>query len=275
MNKIGISLSSKEINGRTRFFKEYIEEAIGTGFDFIEIDAAGFSCMIGGEIIDWLAEPFVEMIKQYRKDMDFILHSPIYADLGDDSSGSARGLTGTIELASLADIKKVIVHPTDLRSPHNLSIQKANLTEASWLADLRKVEILLETQHENPPSFYINLISDLNIKIGVCPNVGSLGFHHGKNTRYLLEESIDSINNIILSDNCGIPKPLDKNFPLEDEISMGWGELKLPIGAGILPLNEILTPIKNKPEIDITIEIMDRYRDHWKKILENTKNILG
>lgn len=92
----------------------------------------------------------------------------------------------------------------------------------------------------------------------------------------MLAEALEAeyLKHLEISDNCQIIKPENKSFPLEDELTLGWGELRLPIGAGTLPLKEIVEPIKNAKDIPISIEVMSRYRGHWKKNIRKHKRII-
>lgn len=137
------------------------------------MDAAGFSCLIGGEVVEWLAEPFITVMEQSRvAGLEWILHAPALADLGDETVGSSRGLTSTIQLAQMAKVNTVIIHPTESRSPHAQSIQKANLVEASWLAESAGVNLIMETQREAPQELK-NLLDRISQDLGICANIGS------------------------------------------------------------------------------------------------------
>lgn len=274
MRDIGVAITAEDIAGDPAALEAALDRAIAAGATHAEIDAAGFSCLVAGEAVDWLWEPFASVLES-RPDLSLVFRAPDLSDLGDEAAGSARGLTGTVELAARAGVPMVVARPTAWRSPHAKRVQKANLTEATWLAKASGVRVLLETRGEVSPADLRKDIEWMGVEVGVMANIGALGFHHGSDAAAMVEEALPYLERATVYDNCGIPFPAGRfSVPVGDAIAMGWGELGLPPGAGQLPLESILAPLSGQ-SIPTTLALLPRYAWTAARSIEALRGMLG
>lgn len=274
MRDVGVAISADAIAGDPAALVAALGRARDAGASHVEVDVAGLSCLVAGEAVEWLWEPFEAIIAE-NAGTEWVFRAPDLSDLGDEAAGSARGLTGAVELASRVGVHTVIARPTAWRSPHAKRVQKANLTEASWLAGASGVRLVLETRGEVSPADLKADIDWMGVDVGVSANVGALGFHHGGDAAAMVAEAASYLERVTVYDNCGIPLPAGRfGVPVGDAIAMGWGELGLPPGAGQIPLERILEPLI-ATAVPITLSVLDRYSWTWGRSMEALRGMVG
>ncbi len=293
---IGINADSKRINGRLRRFDEELHIFEKFGFDYVEISPHGVDGIIHGKINAKKIDSIVEIAKKH--DLNYTVHAPDMINLKDifNKRIQYRSLKASIDFAEYIGSDIVVYHCGKyLKQQYGIEEdieceQRENEIESlKRLADYaqtKNVRLAIENVSQSVRSV-IELIKAVNKKnVGMTLDIGHLYLWHktkalGGNFLDEVDEALNYAIHMHVHDNFGEPVAL-YGYDIENidvyKLTLGLGDLHMPIGWGSIPYNKVFELVKKHGYSGVIIEEInswERYFNALKEIPNNIRRLLS
>ncbi len=293
---IGINVDSKRVNGRIRRFDEELRIFEKFGFDYAEISPHGVDGIIHGKINSRKIDDIVAITKKHN--LKYTVHAPDVINLKDifNKKIQYRSLKATIDFANHIGSEIVVYHcgkflkqqygiEEDIECEQREN-EIDNLKQLADYARMENVKLAIENTSQSARSI-IELIKRVDKEnVGMTLDVGHLYLWHktkASKGRFLdeINEALNYAIHMHVHDNFGEPEVL-YGYSIENidvyKLTLGIGDLHMPIGWGNIPYKEVFELIKEHDYSGVIIEEINswqRYSNALKDIPGNIRRLFN
>lgn len=267
VQRVGISLRYEDVADVAELAND-LEMLQEIGPDFVEVCPQGLGIIVGGQI-DWeRLAPVKEALA--AADLEYTVHPPLRLNLMDlDQLGLQRSiLESGVRFAGEIGASVVVCHAgvrdNHRHARHSLSEQLATerrvLHEVGDLAGELGVTIAVEnwcpieplingahyTYSVWPSELAAQVVAVDHPSVGLCLDVGHAfvaSSFHGFDFVQECASAAPLVRHLHLHDNLGRPQAMREPEPTE-RLAYGLGDLHLPPGKGVIPLEELFSQVE-------------------------------
>ena len=277
---VGINADSKRINGRLKKFESELETLSKLGFDYIEIAPQSVDAILHGKLNPYKINDILKITKIF--DVKYTIHSPDLINLKDIEHMTMQKnvLKASIDFASLLNSKIVVYHLGIFIEGTGLYYEQRKkeidaLKELGEYAKDKGVIIAIENTLHSAQEVVdtVNSVKMDNVKM-------TLDFGHlylwtkRYNEDYMKEVKValEHTVHIHIHDNFGEDPTLYGYISESPEVyrlSLGLGDLHMPIGWGDIPYDEVFSLIRESGFSGVLVNEINS----WERYFNAVKNL--
>lgn len=284
--QIGLSIHPEWIKGDWNLLEQELNAVSAAGADTCELVLHGLDVVIGDRILEEREGTLKKLLRKYP--LAYTLHVPYELDLTDSELGELyrKVMEQSVILAKNIECSVVVYHAGNAKEEGYSEDREVEIVR-NILRQAETVKVCMENgpyypEHSLSPGRSAQAMCRFAGKVdhgqfGLTFDVGHAFLNNSGNGEQLLEElatAMPYIAHIHLHDNMGIPCT-DSGFTDSHKITCGMGDIHLPLGWGKIPLDAVLTQLKegDYPGI-INLEIEKRFEKYYKTCVECCRSVL-
>lgn len=295
MATYGVNVDGERIFNNFQYLAEDLETITATGFDFAEISISGLEVINNAQLIPEKVGKVKKILNQF--DLQYCFHAPDPLNLASliDPDMEVSIAKVIMDFMEEVNSKLLVNHPGYIpysTTSGHLPVEKARKTfldclkECGSYAQTKGITLCVENLPVKGSRFCFGERVDT-----LCTTVNEVGMKNVKiafdfghalsSCNYfnldLLEEVkkvAGYVQHIHIHDAHGKGVTGLNNQPLKERVVYGTCH-HLPLGWGKVPYVKGLELLKKKNVLTIALELHPRYRDYYKKNLEELKYRMG
>ncbi|HID56942.1 TPA: sugar phosphate isomerase/epimerase [Candidatus Poribacteria bacterium] len=289
MNKIGLNIDSRRIDGDLELLRRDLALIKEQGFDVVEIPVNGLDAIVNGTLRRKQVERIKAVLDQFE--LEYAVHAPNSLNLRDFRYPEThrKVFEACIQFTANIGAEKLIYHQGRLIrwveevEEHSITEEEAREIEVEELFELGKmaesegVLICIENVHSSI-THLVRLVRDVGLKsVGITYDFGH-SYINSKRIGYDFIKSIHLAKPFIyhthVNDNFGKGEA-EVRVPYIEGMPMGIGDLHLPIGWGAIPYEEVFKAMEGYKGVYV-IELDRRFFEDISVVAEEAlKNLKG
>lgn len=287
LNKIGLNIDSKRINGDLELLKRDLTLIERQGFDVAEIPVNGVDAIVNGVLRERPLKRIKEILDRF--DLEYTVHAPGSLNLKDFRYPEThrKVFEACIQFTAKIGAERLVYHQgrlirlgEEIEGPgiteeEAREIEIEELIELGKLAKTEGVLICVENIHSSL-THLVRIVRDVGLKsVGITYDFAH-SFINSKRIGYDFIKSIHlarpHIYHAHVNDNFGKGEA-EVRIPYIEGMPMGIGDLHLPIGWGVIPYEEALRAMEGYNGIYV-IELDRRFFEDADPVAEEASREL-
>ncbi len=277
---IGINADSKRINGRLQRFEHELKTLTDLGFDYIEIAPQSVDAILHGRLNPYKIDDILKITSLF--DVKYTVHGPDLVNLKDveHSAMQKNVLQASVDFAEKLGSDIVVYHLGAYIEGIGLYYEQRkreidSLKEIGEYAKNKGVKIAIENTKQSAQEV-VDTIESIDMdNVGMTLDFGHLYLWSKKyNENYLkeVEIALEHAIHIHIHDNFGEDPSVYRYQDEQPEVyrlSLGLGDLHMPIGWGDIPYDTIFDMIRKSGFSGVLVNEINS----WERYFNAVKNL--
>lgn len=291
-NIIGTGFNVGSDNGEFASLEADLRALAEIGCDTVEIGVTSLDLVAGGRIIPERMARLEALTGQF--DFRYTVHGLVSSNFMDLATQRYQidATKALIEVSDRIGARILVQHGGALRADDIHQRNAADVREREALVEVAEfakpygVRIALENIFTTEPGQYRQTPAEVaeTVKAVNHPNVVALiDFSHayiestyrGLDFRDQLRAMAPVAGHLHVHDSFGRPQGFFKGYHLQENTSLGIGDLHMPLGWGDIAWEDIFAELTFLPDTVLMMEIGRRYRAEQPASLERAKRLAG
>ncbi len=277
---IGINADSKRINGRLRRFELELKTLSELGFDYIEIAPQAVDAILHGKLNPYKIDDILKIARFFN--VKYTVHGPDLVNLKDIEHNKMQKdvLKASVDFAEKLNSEIVVYHLGTFIEGIGLYYEQRkkeidSLKEIAEYAKDKGISIAVENTRQSAQEV-VDTIRSVNMdNVGMTLDFGHLYLWAKKyNEDYIkeVETALEYTIHIHIHDNFGEDPSVyryESDQPEVYRLSLGLGDLHMPIGWGDIPYDKIFDMIRESGFSGVLVNEINS----WERYFNAVKNL--
>ncbi len=277
---VGINADSKRINGRLNRFELELKTLSELGFDYIEIAPQAVDAILHGRLNPYKIDDILRIAKLYK--VKYTVHGPDLVNLKDIKHTAMQRsvLKASVDFSEKLGSEIVVYHLGTFIEGIGLYYEqrKKEIDGLKEIADYAKdkgVSIAVENTSQSAQELVDTINSVNRDNVGITLDFGHLYLWAKKYNANFMDEvktALPYTIHIHIHDNFGEDPSLygyGYEQPEVYRLSLGLGDLHMPIGWGDIPYDEIFSLIRESGFSGVLVNEINS----WERYFNAVKNL--
>ncbi len=277
---VGINADSKRINGRLNRFDRELKTLSGLGFDYIEIAPQAVDGILHGKLNPYKIDDILRIIGFY--DVKYTVHGPDLVNLKDIEHASMQKnvLKASVDFSEKLNSKIVVYHLGSYIEGIGLYYEQRkkeidSLKEIAEYASDKGIYIAIENTKQSAQEVVDTIKSVDRKNVGMTLDFGHLYLWAKKYNEDFLKEveiALEYTIHIHIHDNFGEDPSVYRYEGEQPEVyrlSLGLGDLHMPMGWGDIPYDRIFELIRESGFSGVLVNEINS----WERYFNAVKNL--